>query len=169
MTRIYVPRLIMPVAAMSPAFFNLAISLSVLVAALIYYRATTGINHLTPPNLGWALVALALTIVLALGLSLWTSVPALQARDVRFTIGYVLGFWVFLTPVLYPLNVAPERQWLLALNPMAAIVNAFKYGVLGIPVLNVQHLAVSAAIGMAILVSGFWFFSRAEATAADKV
>jgi hypothetical protein len=52
---------------------------------------------------------------------------------------------------------------------MAAIVNAFKYGVLGIPVLNVQHLAVSAAIGMAILVSGFWFFSRAEATAADKV
>ena len=169
MTRIYVPRLIMPVAAMSPAFFNLAISLSVLVAALIYYRATTGINHLTPPNLGWALVALALTIVLALGLSLWTSVPALQARDVRFTIGYVLGFWVFLTPVLYPLNVAPERQWLLALNPMAAIVNAFKYGVLGIPVLNVQHLGLSAAIGTAILVSGFWFFSRAEATAADKV
>jgi lipopolysaccharide transport system permease protein len=169
MTRIYVPRLIMPVAAMSPSYFNLAINLSVLAVALIYYRATTGINYLTPLNLGWALLAFALTILLALGLSLWTSVPALQARDVRFTIGYVLGFWVFLTPVLYPLNIAPERQWLLALNPMAAIVNAFKYGVLGIQVLNLQHLAISAATGAAIMVSGLWFFSRAEATAADKV
>ena len=169
MSKVYVPRLIMPVAAMAPSYLYLGINAAVLVCSLIYYKSTTGINHLTVLNLGWAFAALVLTVVLALGISLWTSVLALHARDVRFTLGYVLGFWVFLTPVLYPLNVPEKWQWTIALNPMAAIVNAFKYGVLGIPVLDLEHLGIAVLISAVTLVSGLWFFNRADASAADKL
>jgi lipopolysaccharide transport system permease protein len=169
MSKIYVPRLIMLVATMAPAYVNFAISLGVFAVALVYYRVTTGTNYLTVLNLGWAVLGVAMTGALALGLSLWTSVPALQARDVRFTLGYILGLWVFLTPILYPLNVPARYAWALALNPMAAIVNAFKYGVLGLPVLNVRDVGIAAVITVVVLASGLWFVSRAEGTAADKV
>jgi lipopolysaccharide transport system permease protein len=169
MSKVYVPRLIMPVAAMAPSYLYLAINIAVLIGALIYYKFTTGTNHLAVLNLGWSVAALALTMALALGISLWTSVLALHARDVRFTLGYVLGFWVFLTPVMYPLNVPERWQWAMSLNPMAAIVNAFKYGVLNIPVLNLQHLGIAALMAVVMLASGLWFFNRAEAAASDKL
>jgi lipopolysaccharide transport system permease protein len=169
MSKVYVPRLIMPMAAMAPSYLYLGINVAVLACSLVYYRVTTGVNYLAFLHLGWAFAALALTVVLALGISLWTSVLALQARDVRFTLGYVLGFWVFLTPVLYPLNVPAKWQWAIALNPMAAIVNAFKYGVLAIPVLDLEHLGIAVLISGVTLASGLWFFNRADATAADKL
>jgi lipopolysaccharide transport system permease protein len=169
MAKVYVPRLIMPVSAMAPAYLYLGINILVLTGAIIYYRVTMGTNFLTVANLGWAVLAFFCTLLLALGISLWTSVLALQARDVRFTLGYVMGFWVFLTPVLYPLNVPEKWQWAMALNPMAAIVEAFKYGVLGIPVLNVPHMGIAILIMLAVLASGAWFFNRADATAADKL
>jgi lipopolysaccharide transport system permease protein len=169
MSKVYVPRLIMPVAAMAPSYLYLGINIAVLIGTLIYYKVTTGTNHLAVLNLGWALAALGLTVALALGISLWTSVLALHARDVRFTLGYVLGFWVFLTPVMYPLNVPDRWQWAISLNPMAAIVNAFKYGVLDIPVLNLQHFGIATLIAGASLASGLWFFNRAEGAAADKL
>ncbi len=169
MSRVYVPRLIMPVASVSPAYVNFGISLAVLLVAAVYYRVTTGVMHLTPALLGWSLAALALTAYLALGIALWTSVPALQARDVRFTLAYVLDFWIFLTPVLYPIRISERFAWVLAVNPMVAIVDAFKYGLLGIGTVNVRHLAIAAAVATAIFASGLWFFSRAEADAADKV
>ncbi len=169
MTRIYIPRLILPIAMMTPSYLTFVINLAVLACAIVYYRLTTGVVYLVPAKLGWAVVAMALAWLLALGISLWTSVPALVARDVRFTLGYVLGFWVFLTPVLYPLNVPDKYAWLMPLNPMAAIVNAFKYGVLGIDVLNLRDLGIAALLATAVFVSGLWFFGRAEADAADKV
>ena len=169
MSKVYVPRLIMPVAAMAPSYLYLGINIAVLMGTLIYYKVTTGTNYLAVLNLGWALASLVLTVALALGISLWTSVLALHARDVRFTLGYVLGFWVFLTPVMYPLNVPDRWQWAITLNPMAAIVNAFKYGVLDIPVLNLQHLGIATLIAAVSLASGLWFFNRAEAAASDKL
>jgi lipopolysaccharide transport system permease protein len=169
MTRIYLPRLILPVATMTPAFLNFAISLGVLAVAIAYYRVTTGVLYWTPWHTGWALLAVVQASLLALGIALWTSVPALQARDVRFTIGYVLGFWLFLTPVLYPLNVAPKYAWLLALNPMVAPVNAFKYGVFGIGSVSATEWLFSSIMTVMTVVSGLWFFGRAEADAADKV
>jgi lipopolysaccharide transport system permease protein len=169
MSRIYVPRLIMPVASVAPAYVNFGISIGVLLVATVYYRSTTGMMYLTPAKMGWSVLAVALTAFFALGISLWTSVPALAARDVRFTLNYVLGFWVFLTPILYPINIPPRYAWAITLNPMAAFVNAFKYGVLGIDVLNLRDLGIGFLISAVIFVTGLWFFSRAEGDAADKV
>ena len=169
-SRIYVPRLILPFAMMAPAFLNFGIHLVVFAFAIAYYRVTTGVLYLAPAShLGWAVIALVLAVLLALGMAFWTSVPAMMARDVRFTLGYVMSFWVLLTPVLYPIKLPPKYAWVLLLNPMAPIVEAFKYGVLGIDVLDVQGLAVATLIIIVVLVSGLWFFGRAEADAADKV
>ncbi len=168
LSRIYVPRLILPIASMTPAVLNFAIHLAIIAGALVYYRNTTGIWYFTPAGIGWAFGAVGMALTLALGLSLWTSVPALVARDVRFTLQYVLSFWLFLTPVLYPLPRTGEYGWLLSLNPMAAVVNMFKHGVLGLNVLHVPDIGVALLVIGAVLGSGLWFFGRAEATAADK-
>ncbi len=168
MNRIYIPRLILPLATMTPAYLNFAIYMVVLAVGFVYYHMTTGVNYFTPAHLGWSLAALALSGVLSVGISLWTSVPAMQARDVRFTLGYVFGFWSLLTPVLYPLPTE-KYKWLVALNPMTPVVNGFKYGVLGIGTISAREFGVSAAITLVVFVSGMWFFGRAEADAADKV
>jgi len=169
MSKIYLPRLILPVAAVAPAYVNFGISLGLLLISVVYYRVTTGVLYLTPVHLGWALLSLGMTAFLALGIGLWTSVPALQVRDVRFTLSYVMGFWVFLTPILYPINLPPRWAWAISLNPMAAIVNAFKYGMLGIDVLSVRDLGIAALISIVIFVSGLAYFGRAECDAADKL
>jgi lipopolysaccharide transport system permease protein len=169
MARIYIPRLILPAATMTPAFMNFVISLGVLLVATIYYRVTTGVFYLTLSHVGWAVLSLVVSTILALGIALWTSVPGMQARDVRFTMSYVMGFWLFLTPVLYPLNLSPKYAWLLALNPMAATVNGFKYGLLGIGTISPREWIISIVVTTIVLISGLWFFGRAEADASDKM
>lgn len=169
--QIYVPRLIMPLAMMTPAFLTFLIYLGVLIVALAWYGVAEGRLYLNAgPDLLWAAVAAVLAVLLAFAIALWTSVPAMAARDIRFTLGYVLGFWVFLTPVMYPLSTVPPewRPWML-LNPMAPIVEAFKFGVLGIGSPERWPLGVSAGVIALILVSGLLFFVRAEADAADRV
>lgn len=168
--QIYVPRLIMVAANMTPAFLTFVIYLGVLAGGLVWFGVKDGRMYLQAANLGWAVLAVLMAVTLALAIALWTSVPALVARDVRFTVNYVLSFWIFLTPVMYPLSSVPERWrgWMLA-NPMAPVVESFKYGVLGIGGIEPWHLGVSAAIILAVLVGGIVFFARAEADAADRV
>lgn len=169
--QIYVPRLLLPLSMMSPAFLTFVIYTGVLAGAFAWYAISEGRLYLNAgPQLLWAALAMLMTLALSLSLSLWTSVPAMVARDIRFTIGYVLGFWVFMTPVLYPMSTVPEhwRMWLL-LNPMASVVEAFKFGVLGIGTVNPWHLAISAGLIGATFISGLIYFVRAEADAADRV
>jgi lipopolysaccharide transport system permease protein len=80
----------------------------------------------------------------------------------------VMSFWLLLTPVLYPLPRTGRYGWLLSLNPMAAVVNMFKHGVLGLDTLHLPDVGIAMAVIAVVLGSGLWFFGRAEATAADK-
>jgi lipopolysaccharide transport system permease protein len=171
MKQIYVPRLILPVSMMSPAFLTFVIYLAVLAGALVWYGVSDGQLYLNlGPQLLLAVLAVFMAVLLALAISLWTSVPALSARDVRFTLNYVMGFWVFLTPVMYPMSAVPERWrlWMM-LNPMAPIVEAFKFGVLGIGSVEAWQLGASGGLILLVLTGGILFFVRAEADAADRV
>jgi lipopolysaccharide transport system permease protein len=169
-SRIYVPRILLPVAAVTPALLTFSIYVGVAAIATAYYWFTSGRIYLAiRPDTLWALAALLCTLILAVGIGLWTSFPALVARDVRFTLGYVLGFWVFLTPVVYPLTQIPERwRWLVLLNPMAAYVEMFKWGVLGVGGVHAQEVGIALGITVLVVGSGLWFFDRSEAEAADK-
>jgi len=168
LTKIYIPRLILPMANMAPAVLNFVIHLGIIVVAVLYYGIRRGEWYLTPLGLPWAFLAVLMALLLALGISLWTSVPAMVMRDVRFTLTYVLGFWLLLTPVLYPLPRTGKYGWLLVLNPMASVVNTFKYGVLGLDAINPLDLGIALLVIGVVLGSGLWFFGRAEGTAADK-
>lgn len=172
LSRIYIPRLILPIAMGAPALLNFCIHLAVLIVAVVYYKVTQGTLFFNAAGLGWALQGCILAWLLALGLSLWTSVPALLARDVRFTLNYVLGFWVFLTPVMYPISSVPaDKRWLLLLNPMTAAVESFKYGLLGSQVGSIDRgpLVGAWVVAALTLVTGLAFFGRAERNSADKV
>lgn len=170
-TRIYVPRLILPVAMMSPAFVIFALHVGVLVLTLGYYGVTRRVLYGAGfPEILWAGVSVVLVVTFALAIGLWTSVLGATARDVRFTLAYILDFWSFLTPVLYPLSAVPDKwRWLVYLNPLATLVEAFKWGVLGIGGVHYGALVLSCAIIATVLISGLWFFGRAEAGAVDRV
>ena len=170
LTQIYVPRVILPIAMGTPALVTFAIHLAVGAVAIFYYRITQGVFYFNAAGLGWALQAMLLAWLLGLALSLWLSVPALVARDVRFTLNYVLNFWIFLTPVLYPLSAIPaERRWLMSLNPMTGVVETFKFGVLGIGAVDLRPLATAWGLTLVILIGGLVFFGRAERNSADRV
>lgn len=171
LTRIYVPRLILPVAMLAPAFLNFAIHLGVLILAIAYYRITTGVLYVgTIGGALWSIAGVLFTTLLAVGIALWTSVPALRARDVRFTLNYILGFWVFLTPVMFPLSAVPEswRPWL-ALNPMVAFCQMFKAAVVPSSLPEAWQIATAVLITILVLFTGLTYFNRAEADAADRV
>jgi lipopolysaccharide transport system permease protein len=169
LSRIYLPRLILPIAMVAPALLTFFIHLGVIGVAIGYYRWTMGVWFFRPELVPWAAQGVLLAWLLSLGIALWTSVPALVARDVRFTLNYVLGFWVFLTPVMFSLDsVPPDYRWAFTLNPMTAVVESFKYGVLGIGGIDARQLLSSWGIAVLTLVSGLIFFSRAERNAADK-
>jgi len=169
--QLYVPRLILPLSMMSPAFFTFVIHLAVLLAAVIWYRVADGRYYVTVgAHNWWAVLACAMAVLLAVAIAFWTSVPALSARDVRLTLGYGVGIWVLLTPVMYPLSAVPESwQFWMMLNPMAPIVELFKYGVLGVGTPPHVPLGISAAIIVLVASTGLAFFVRKEADAADRV
>lgn len=168
LTRIYIPRLILPIATMTPAILNFVIHLAIALCAVGYYWVKTGHFYLTPLGFGWAALSVCMAMALALGIALWTSVPAMVVRDVRFTLTYILGFWLFLTPVLYPLPRTGKYGWLLSLNPMAAVVGMFKHGMIGLEAPTMLDVGVAMLVIGVVLASGLWFFGRAETTAADK-
>jgi lipopolysaccharide transport system permease protein len=169
--RMYFPRVIVPAATMSLALVNFAIMMGVLVGVLVYYYVTRGQLYLAgPAQMIWALGALILAVTLGLGIGLWTAPLNAQYRDVRYTLMYVLEFWALLTPILYPLSaVPPKYQWIAFLNPMAGVVQAFKWGVLGTETLNSTALGVDAVVVCLVLLSGLWYFGRVEAQTVDRI
>jgi lipopolysaccharide transport system permease protein len=169
--KVYVPRVILPVAMTAPAFINLFIHLGVAACTAGYFYVTHGTPYVVlSPQLLWALGGLLLAVTLALGIGFFTSVLATIGRDVRFTLAFVLDFWYFLTPVLYPVSAVPaEYRWALYLNPMAAAVEMFKFGLLGVGHVEPALVGSATAVTLAVLGAGLWYFTRAESDAVDRV
>jgi lipopolysaccharide transport system permease protein len=169
--KVYVPRVILPLATMTPGLVNFGIQIVVIAVTVAYYRATTGVLYLHwSSGLLWAPFAAVMALGMALAIGFFTSVLGATARDVRFTLAYVLDIWFFATPVLYPASSVPERwQWVLLLNPMASFVEAFKFGVLGIGHVEGAAMMASVALLAVVFVCGGWYFAHAENSAVDRV
>ncbi len=167
--RMYSPRIIVPIATMSIALVNFAITIGVVVAALIYYRVTTGIWYLAGAQLGWALAAALTAVALALAIGLWTAPLNAEFRD-ALHLQYILEFWALLTPVMYPLSaVPPQRYRIVFINPLAGVVQTFKWGVLGVEGMDPAIFAIDVAVSVAVLASGVWVFTRVEGQAVDRI
>ena len=170
LSRLYVPRLILPVSSIVPALLGFAINLGVIIGALIYYRVHMGVWYIDTTWIFVAPIALVLMLVVALSVGMFTSVLGAQARDVRFGMGYVLEFWIFLTPVMYPLALVPGHiQWAVMLNPMATLIVAFRGAILGGEGPDLLSWIAALSIIAVVLTAGLIFFTRAEAEAVDSL
>lgn len=162
--RLYFPRLLLPAAALIPALFEFGVYVVLTLAAVGYYWVAKGHLYLSgglPLLVGFA--GLFLLVLFAGSITLWTSVWGREYRDVRFTMRYVLEFWFFVTPILYPLSAVPSDVRFLAIaNPVTSLVEMMKWGFVDAG--DVHALWVLWSIGC-ICVSigcGLWYFRRYE-------
>ncbi|MBN1510505.1 MAG: ABC transporter permease [Phycisphaerae bacterium] len=161
--KVYFPRLIIPVASVGGCLVDFAISFVLLVGLMFYYGVT--------PGLGFFMVVplVALTVIAALGAGILLSALSVAYRDVRYVVPFVTQVWMFLTPVIYPVRLVPSRwQWLLSLNPMSGIVDAYRSAVLGKPFAWV-NLAVSAGVAVVVFAIALRYFRKLEVRFADVV
>ncbi|HEX8141818.1 MAG TPA: ABC transporter permease [Pyrinomonadaceae bacterium] len=163
-TKVYFPRLVVPLSAVLGGLVDFAIAFVILLAMMAYYGIAPTVMILTLP------LFLLLAVATALGVGLWLSALNVQYRDVRYTIGFLTQFWLFATPVAYPSSLVPERwRWLYGLNPMAGVVEGFRWALLGKAVAPGPLLVVSVVVVVLIFVSGLYYFRRMEETFADLV
>jgi lipopolysaccharide transport system permease protein len=171
LTRIYFPRIIVLAPSTMYALLMVGMMVILLVVLSGWFLYQSGVWYLRLD--AGLLVALAIMVfawLFALAFGLWTSVLDAPARDVRYTIRYLLRFWFFLTPIVYPLSSVPERwRWLIAANPMTGVVEAFRWGMIGAGEVDVVSLAMSFLFFVAVAIGGLLFFGRAEATMTDRL
>jgi lipopolysaccharide transport system permease protein len=163
-TKVYFPRLVVPISAVLGGLLDFAIAFVILLLMMAYY----GVR----PT--WAIVTLPafllLAMLTALGVGLWLSALNVKYRDVRYTINFLIQFWLFATPVAYSSSIVPAR-WRApyGLNPMAGVVEGFRWALLGKSEGPGALLAVSVAVVILILIGGLYYFRRMEAEFADVV
>jgi lipopolysaccharide transport system permease protein len=163
-TKIYFPRLVLPLASVLGGLVDFAIAFVILIGMMLYY-------HVSPTGAVWTLpLFLVLTLVTALGVALWLSAINVQYRDVNYVLPFLTQFWLFLTPVAYSAQVISAKwQTVYSLNPMAGVVNGFRWALLGTNTGPDLNMAVSVAISIAFLVSGLFYFRSMERTFADTI
>jgi lipopolysaccharide transport system permease protein len=163
-TKVYFPRLVVPLASVVSGLADLAVAFVLVLLFLVGYGVTPSWNLLAVP----LLVLFALATALAVGL--WLAALNVQFRDVRYTVPFLTQIWMFLTPVAYPSSLVPEAyRPLYGLNPMAGVVEGFRWALLGQGELPLGLLAVSLGTVLALLVGGLYYFRRLERSFADIV
>jgi lipopolysaccharide transport system permease protein len=163
-TRVYFPRLVIPISAVLAGLVDFAVAFVVLLGMMLYYGIVPTAAILTLP----LLILLAVATALAVGL--WLSALNVEYRDVRYTIPFLTQFWLFATPVAYPSSLVPERwRALYGLNPLAGVVEGFRWALLGKAEGPGPLLTVSVAVVVVLLIGGLYYFRRMERTFADIV
>ncbi|MBU0510700.1 MAG: ABC transporter permease [Chloroflexi bacterium] len=160
--KVYFPRLVIPISSVLSAFVDFMASFVILIGMLIFYRVT--------PT--WAVLTLPLFLLLAaataLGIGLWLAGLAVKFHDVAIGLGFAITVWQYLTPVAYSTSLIPGRwQALYRLNPMAGVVDGFRWALLGAGHPPDWTTALSAALVLVLLISGAFYFRRTERTIVD--
>ena len=167
-TKIYFPRLVIPISAVLSSLVDSAIAFIALIVLMIGYGIVPTAGLLLLP----ALILLAMAT--ALGFGLWLAALNVHYRDVGYLLPFLIQIWMYVTPVVYGSNLVPERfRFLLSLNPMTGVVEGFRWALLGTAAvqdyLSAPLLGISMAISLLALVTGAFFFRSTERTFADIV
>lgn len=167
--KVYFPRLVSPISVVITNLLTFAIQFGLFLAFLFYFYLK---GALIQPNLWILLTPFLLIHMAALGLGVGILVSSLTTkyRDLSFAIGFVVQLWMYATPIVYPLSQIPAKwQWLFGLNPMAAVVETFRYSFLGAGTIEPWLLGISFGMTILILAIGIVLFSRIEKTFMDTV
>ncbi len=169
-TKIYFPRLILPLSSVVAGVVDFLIGCLVLVGIMAYYALTGQMQVVISPALLTLPLFLLLSLVTALGVALWLSALYVQYRDVGYIIPFLSEFWRILSPVVYSTTLVPEKWRIVyALNPMAGVLNGFRWAILGTPTGPNTDMFISVGVALLLLVSGLLYFRRMEKTFADTI
>jgi lipopolysaccharide transport system permease protein len=162
-TKVYFPRLIIPLAAVAAALLDFAIAFALLAVLMIWSGTALTLQLLLLP------VVILLTAMLALGVGMWASALNVKYRDVGHVLPFLVQLGMFATPIIYPVSILPEKwRGALALNPMTGIIEGYRSALFGRPVAW-DALAISAAVTVVVLVWAMYVFRRMEKDFADVV
>jgi lipopolysaccharide transport system permease protein len=163
--KVYFPRLAMPIATVLSGVVDFGLAFVVLLGMMLAYGIVPTLNAL------WLPLFLLLALVTSLGTGLWLAAMNVQFRDVRYTVPFITQFWMFATPIAYPSSLIenPLLRTLYGINPMAGVVEGFRWALLGTDTAPGPIIIVSCVAALALLVSGAFYFRRMERTFADVV
>ena len=164
-TKVYFPRLIIPASASLTCLVDFLIASSILIGMMFLY-------HFTPNIYGIILLPalVALILMVSVGCGLWLSALNVEYRDFQYVIPFLVQIWMFVTPVIYPVSMLPEKyRWVLSLNPMGGIIEGFRAAVLGHQAISWTPLVISAGAGIFIFLTGLLYFRKMERSFADVI
>lgn len=163
-TKIYFPRVVLPVSSILSGLVDFAISFAVFLALMAYYR-------MVPTRaVIWLPAFLLLAVLTALGVGLWLSALNALYRDVRYVVPFLVQFWLFASPVAYPSSLVPVKwRWLYGLNPMAGVIEGFRWALTGHGDPPNILLAASSGAVVLLVLSGLVYYHAMEGTIADVV
>lgn len=161
-SKVYFPRMVVPISGVISGIVDLAVSFVILLFMMLFF----GIM----PT--WAMITVLLFVLLAvataLAIGLWLATLAVKFRDVNFAVGFMLTAWQYLSPVVYPSSMVPERwQFLYHLNPMTNVIDGFRWALLGSAAPPIIPLVISSSLVLVALVTGAFNFRRTERTIVD--
>jgi lipopolysaccharide transport system permease protein len=163
-SKVYFPRLIVPISAAMGPLVDFALAFLILLGMMVWFGIAPTWGSLALP------IFLLLTLVTALAVGLWLTALDVRYRDVGHTIPFLIQFWMYASPVAYPVSLVPEKWRLLySLNPMVGVIEGFRWALLGKESPDFGVMAVSAIMVMALLLGGIVCFKQMERTFADVV
>jgi homopolymeric O-antigen transport system permease protein len=163
-TKVYFPRLTIPIASVLSGIVDFALAFVVLLGMMLYYGIMPTLNVL------WLPLFLLLALIASLGVGLWLSALNVEYRDVRYVVPFITQFWLFVTPIAYPSSLLSEPwRTLYGVNPMVGVVEGFRWALLGTKTAPGLIIAVSSTAALVILLTGAFYFRRMEKTFADIV
>lgn len=162
-TKVYFPRMIIPLAAVGAGLVDLAILFVLLTGLLIFFGVAFSLKILLLPAL------VLLTFLLAAGVGMWMAAINVKYRDVRHALPFLVQIWMFATPIIYPLSLIPENwRWLFMINPLTGLIEAYRSAIFDKPV-DLGGLGISAGMILAALIYSAYSFRRMEREFADLV
>ncbi len=161
--KVYFPRLVVPIAGVLAGMLDFVIAFGVFLVFMLFYQRVPTANML------WLPVLFLLAAVASLGVGLWLSALNVQFRDISYAVPFLIQVWFYATPVIYSSDILGRWQIVAALNPMAGVIEGFRWALLGIGDAPSAALAVSTLVAVVILISGLFYFRRAERSFADVV
>ena len=162
--KVYFPRLVIPISAVISGGVDFVLAFVVLLGMMLFYGVVPTWNMV------WLPLLLLLALVTSLGVGLWLTAMNVQFRDVRYAVPFLVQAWMFATPIAYPSSLLDEPwRTLYGINPMAGVVEGFRWALLGTETAPGPIVIVSALVAVGLLISGAFYFRRMEKTFADVV
>jgi len=163
-SKIYFPRLLVPLASNGAVLIDFMVSFFVLVILMVFYQVVPTWNLVSLPFF------LLMTLIAAIGVSLWISALNVYYRDFMFALPFIIQAWTYASPVAYAMSIVPEQwRWLFSLNPAVGFIEGFRWALLGSSSLNIEMVTISSMAALVFFFSGLFYFRRFERGFADVI